>query len=86
MSGGEQVRDFLPVEEVAAYVIKIALRPEITGIFNICSGKPVSVKQFVENVLSSMKKDIALNVGYYPYPDYEPMRFWGDVHKLNLII
>ncbi|HXB33207.1 MAG TPA: NAD(P)-dependent oxidoreductase [Puia sp.] len=86
MSGGEQVRDFLPVEEVADYLIKVALQPEITGIINVCSGKPVSIKQFIENYLSSVQGDIALNLGYYPYPDYEPMRFWGDARKLNLII
>jgi hypothetical protein len=22
--------------------------------------------------------EIELNLGHYPYPDYEPMAFWGD--------
>ena len=26
-----------------------------------------------------------LNLGYYPYPTYEPMAFWGDNTKLDLI-
>jgi dTDP-6-deoxy-L-talose 4-dehydrogenase (NAD+) len=31
-------------------------------------------------------KNIELNLGYYPYPDYEAMSFWGDNKKLQQII
>ncbi len=85
MSGGEQERDFLPVEEVAANIVKIAVQNKVQGIINCCSGKPVTVKAFVENYLREKSKSIKLNLGYYPYTDYEPMRFWGDTNKLNLI-
>jgi hypothetical protein len=27
-----------------------------------------------------------LNTGYYPYPDYEPMHFWGDDSRLKTIL
>jgi dTDP-6-deoxy-L-talose 4-dehydrogenase (NAD+) len=26
---------------------------------------------------------MALNLGHYPYPDYEPFRFWGSTRKLE---
>ena len=86
MSGGEQVRDFLPIEEVAANIVKIALQKNVTGIINCCSGKPIKVKTFVENYLLKQQKTITLNLGFYPYPDYEPMEFWGDTTKLEKII
>lgn len=86
MSGGEQVRDYLPVEKVAEYIIKIASQNDITGIVNCCSGEPVTVREFVEEYLRRKRKNIKLNLGYYPYTDYEPMRFWGDNHKLKSII
>lgn len=86
MSGGEQVRDFLPVEKVAEYIVKIALQQKVTGIINCCSGKPISVKQLVEEYLKKNKKKIKLNLGYYPYADYEPMHFWGDDTKLKTIL
>lgn len=86
MSGGEQVRDFLPVEKVAENIVAIALQKKVTGVINCCSGEPITVKAFVENYLQLNKKTIYLNLGYYPYPDYEPMRFWGDVTKLKSII
>lgn len=86
MSGGEQLRDYLPVEKVAEYIIKIAFQNKITGIINCCSGKPTSIRNLVENYLKEKNTDIKLNLDYYPYPDYEPMAFWGDNSKLNKII
>jgi len=86
MSGGEQVRDFLPVEKVAEYIVAAALQQKVDGVINCCSGEPITVRAFVENFLSNRKKKISLNVGYYPYPDFEPMRFWGDAAKMNKII
>jgi dTDP-6-deoxy-L-talose 4-dehydrogenase (NAD+) len=85
MSGGEQVRDFLPVEKVADYLVRISMQQKITGIINCCSGRPVTVKRFVEDYLIRINKDISLNLGFYPYADYEPMQFWGDTEKLNTI-
>ena len=83
MSGGEQTRDYLPVEKVAEYIVKIALQKKVDGIINCCSGVPVTVKDFVEAYLKAVGKTIKLNFGYYPYTDYEPMHFWGSTEKLN---
>lgn len=83
MSGGEQLRDYLPVEKVAEYLVKIALQNQITGIINCCSGEPISIRKLVENYLIEKKQQINLNLGYYPYPSYEPMAFWGDKNKLK---
>ena len=86
MSGGEQERDYLPVEKVAANLVRIALQNEVTGVINCCSGNPLTVKAFVKDYLAQKKRNIQLNLGYYPYADYEPMRFWGDNQKLKTII
>ncbi len=86
MSGGEQQRDFLPVQKIAEYIVATAMQKNITGVVNICSGKPVSVKDFVKNYLQKHEKFIRLNLGYYPYADYEPMNFWGDNSKLMKIL
>lgn len=86
MSGGEQLRDYLPVEKVAEYIVKIAQQDQVTGIINCCSGTPISIRKLVEDYLDKKKTTIPLNLGYYPYPDYEPMEFWGDATKLNKIL
>jgi dTDP-6-deoxy-L-talose 4-dehydrogenase (NAD+) len=85
MSGGEQIRDYLPVEIVAKNIVLIALQKSIEGIINNCSGVPVSIRDFVSDYLKSKNKKIKLNLGVHPYPDYEPMRFWGDAGKLKKI-
>ena len=86
MSGGEQVRDYLPIERVAEYIVAIALQQKITGVINCCSGKGIAIKHLVQNYVYQQNKEIKLNFGYFPYPDYEPMEFWGDNNKLKKII
>ena len=86
MSGGEQLRDYLPVEQAADYICKIVLQEKISGIINCCSGAPVSIKALLESRIKDLHADIALNPGYYPYPAYEPMAFWGDSNKIKKII
>ena len=77
MSGGEQLLDFLPVGEVACQLVDLALRRSAQGIFNICSGRPVSVRNLVEKWIRENHWSIECDLGYYPYSDYEPMAFWG---------
>ena len=86
MSGGEQVRDYLPVEKVALVIASAALQQRVTGIINCCSGQPVSIRKFTEDYCRQNNISIKLNLGYYPYTDYEPMCFWGDTEKLERMI
>ncbi len=83
MSGGEQLRDYLPAAEVARLIVQLALEGNGLGTVNVCSGRPVSVRGVVEKWLDEEKSCMQLNLGHYPYPDYEPMAFWGDTAKLQ---
>lgn len=83
MSGGEQIRDYLPVKTAAEYIVQLAMKQENMGVVNICSGRPVSVCKLVQSWIREIDYSIRLNPGYYPYPDYEPMSFWGDRQKLD---
>jgi dTDP-6-deoxy-L-talose 4-dehydrogenase (NAD+) len=83
MSGGEQIRDYLPVQEVAKNIIVIALQNEILGIINNSSGIPQKLSSFVINYLKEKNAKIKLNLGFYPYSSFEPMEFWGRIEKLN---
>lgn len=86
MSKGEQLRDYLPVKKAAEYIVKIALQHRIPGVINCCSGQPISIRKLVENFLADHQAEITLNLGYYPYPAYEPMAFWGDTTKLQAVL
>jgi dTDP-6-deoxy-L-talose 4-dehydrogenase (NAD+) len=86
MSPGEQLRDYLPVERVADCIVRIALQEKVQGIVNCCSGKPISIRRLVEDYIRVCGAEIALNLGYYDYPEYEPRAFWGDTRKLSAIL
>ena len=83
MSGGEQLRDYLPVDEAAGYLVDLALNGRDNGVVNVCSGQPISVRELVEGVVARHSSSIELNLGHFPYPEYEPMAFWGDRSKLD---
>lgn len=76
MSGGEQLRDYLSVGAVADGVVRIHKGLD-SGIFNVCSGNPISVRKLVEQHIEKKGSPIELNLGFYGYPQYEPMAFWG---------
>jgi len=83
MSGGEQLRDYLPVETAAAYLVALARSASDHGIVNVCSGQPASVRALVEGWIRAQGWTIMPARGHHPYPAYEPMAFWGDDSKLQ---
>lgn len=83
MSPGQQVRDFLPISTVASILVELATRPSPVGVVNICSNKPITVREFAEKIIDQHQAKLKLNLGYYPYPMYEPLSFWGNNAKLN---
>jgi len=86
MSGGEQLRDYLAISEVASSLVALAECQRHVGAVNICSGVPCSVRRVVEQWILENQWDIRLNLGFYPYPDYEPMAFWGRREKLDAVL
>ena len=84
MSGGQQLRDYLPVEEVARRLIRLALA-DASGIFNVCSGDAVSVETLVRQRIAQMNANTVPKLGVYEYPDYEPMAFWGDSRRFEAL-
>ncbi|PBQ33957.1 epimerase [Sphingobacteriaceae bacterium] len=85
MSGGQQTRDFLTSEEIADIIVRASIQKEVNGIINCCSGKPVVLIDIIQDYIKKHNSSIELNLGFYPYPDYEPMHTWGSVEKLNKI-
>lgn len=85
MSLGEQLRDYLPVSRVASHLAMLCESAEFAGLVNICQGAPISVRRLVEQHLGSRGAKIDLNFGFYPYPDYEPLAFWGDNSRLRSV-
>ena len=83
MSGGDQLRDYLPVEQAASHLVSLSTQTRNIGCVNVCSGKPISVRALVEQWIRANNWTIELNLGRYPYAEHEPMEFWGDSGKLR---
>lgn len=86
MSGGQQIRDFLNVSDVAKALTAIVLQDQINGPINICSGREITLENLAKEYLQQRHAQLELNLGVYPYPDWEPFRFWGNDAKLREIL
>lgn len=86
MSLGEQLRDYLPVEEVAAHLAALAVRGLGAGVVNVCSGRPIAIRTLVEQWIEANGWDIVPELGAFPYPTYEPLAFWGARFKLDAML
>jgi nucleoside-diphosphate-sugar epimerase len=86
MTAGEQVRDYLPVEDVAASFWRAATVVAVqTGrplVANIGSGKPVTMRAFAEEWWTRFGATGRLRVGALPYRPNEVMRFIPSISPL----
>lgn len=86
MSAGEQLRDYLPVEEVARILAALADGRGDWGVVNISSGEPVAVRTLVERWIAAEGLAIEPELGRFPYPTYEPRAFWGSAAKRRAVL
>ena len=74
MSSGEQIRDYMPIENVVEELFHLYTMHS-SGIYNICSENPISIRSLVEKRIKDLKSNIKPNLGYYPIS--QPLAFWG---------
>ncbi|QXI19308.1 NAD(P)-dependent oxidoreductase [Pseudomonas hamedanensis] len=83
MSMGDQLRDYLEITEAASQLASLIGRPDVDGVINCCSGRPISVRALVEQRVRERQSTIELNLGHYGYSAHEPMAFWGDARRIS---
>jgi nucleoside-diphosphate-sugar epimerase len=83
MSAGQQVRDFIRIEEAAGVLARMAIARIDAKVVNVCSGDPATVEQRVRRWLDESGVHMELELGKYPYPSHEPFRFWGARTRLD---
>jgi dTDP-6-deoxy-L-talose 4-dehydrogenase (NAD+) len=86
MSAGQQIRDFMSVDIAAQILSMSAIKQLDVGIMNVCSGVPKTVEETVRDWMCARGKSVRLELGRYPYPAYEPFRFWGCRRKLDQLL
>jgi nucleoside-diphosphate-sugar epimerase len=65
LSSGTQIRDFLDVRAAGRMIVEAALSP-VQGPVNICSGKPVTVRQIAETIADEFGRRDLLRFGVRP--------------------
>jgi dTDP-6-deoxy-L-talose 4-dehydrogenase (NAD+) len=86
MSAGEQLRDYLPVAEVAAILADLTALRADAGVVNVSSGAPTSIRSLVERWIGEHGWAIRPEFGQRPYPTYEPLAFWGSAEKRRALL
>jgi len=86
MTAGEQIRDFMPVEAVARTFLDRAslddLSPFSVQVFNLSSGKPISIRYFAGQCWKQWNARGRLLFGSLPYRPREVMRYAAGDHAM----
>ena len=79
LTPGEQVRDFIAVEQVVDQLLAAALdenvKPGVPLVRNVGTGRPQTVRQFAEHWWRESRASGKLLFGKLPYRDDEVMRY-----------
>jgi dTDP-6-deoxy-L-talose 4-dehydrogenase (NAD+) len=71
LSSGSQIRDFLDVREAARMIVDVALGSQ-EGPVNICSGRPVTVRELAERIADEFGRRDLLRFGARPDNPVDP--------------
>jgi len=69
---GEQIRDFLHIEDVASAIWAVA-KSNVSGVVNVGSGQPVTVGQILLELGNLLGKPDLVHLGALPYRPNDPM-------------
>lgn len=82
LTSGNQIRDFLDVRDAGRMIAEIALSNE-NGPVNICSGIPITVRQFAEQIADEYGRRDLLKFGIRPNNLFDPLCVVGVKCKIS---
>lgn len=82
LTDGRQIRDFMDVSEAGSRVAQIAIGKH-TGPVNICSEKPITVRQLAEQIADKYGKRNLLKFGAIPERENDPFCVIGRDNLKN---
>ena len=86
LTGGEQVRDLIYVDDAVEALLAAAACEELQAgsAYNVCSSRAIKIRQVAECVAECMHKPKSLlRFGQRPYRDDEPMWIVGDNRRFS---
>ena len=86
LTSGNQIRDYLHIDKISKYIIKIILKNKSFGVVNVCSGKKFNLKKIV----TMWKKKYNLKINFVfnrkQLKKHEPLKIIGSNSKLKKIL
>ena len=83
---GENKYDFINIRDLAKQIVAASTQDEYTGIINVCSGKPVSLKDKVNAFIEEKGLNIRLQYGAFPERPYDSKIIYGDNEIISRIL
>ena len=83
---GTSKYDFIFVDELARQISEASIQNAVDGIINVCSGKPVALKDMVERFIADNGLSIRPEYGAFPDRKYDSPAIWGDCSKIRSIL
>lgn len=78
--------DFIHINELAHQIALATVQNEVDGIINVCSGKPISLRDKAEEFIKNHGLNIQLKLGVFPQRKYDSPIVYGDNAKINQIM
>lgn len=83
---GKNKYDFIDVNELAKQISLASIQTNVSGIINVCSGNPVSLKDKVEAFIEEKGLDIKPEYGVYPSRKYDSPIVYGNPDLIKQIL
>ncbi len=81
-TGGEQVRDFLYVDDVASALVTL-LESDVCNAVNVGSGQPISIRILLQALGEKLNKTDLIRLGAIATPPLDPAFLVADVRRLS---
>lgn len=82
LTAGEQIWDYLYVNDAVAAMCA-CLEQEVSGVFNLGSGAPCILREFILKVRNSIAPALPLGFGEVPYRPDQVMHLEADITRLQ---
>lgn len=85
LTPGEQLWDYLYVEDAAHAIYQTFLTPDASGIFNLGSGEVQTIRYAAETIRDIIDPNLPLGIGDVLYQDNQIMHLHANINRLQKV-
>ncbi|PIT74714.1 NAD(P)-dependent oxidoreductase [Limnohabitans sp. JirII-31] len=85
LTNAEQLWDYIYVEDVASAIAAVLKSSAATGVFNLGSGRALSLRAMIEKIRNLINQDLPLGFGEVAYRSDQVMHLEANIERLKLL-